>query len=143
MGGNRDKKGARSLNPDKAGIKQVIKRDARGRFLPGKSANPAGQSKGTKHDLTRIKNVFIDAFEAGNKGKEIIEEFRDSLSKRDKKIFIDWLVTFANRGNGHNGGITINIVNQIAIDLVEAVKKHVKDPVTRNRIAGEFKRLGV
>jgi len=43
--------------------KNIVKRDSRGRILPGYSGNPSGRPPGLKSKTTEIKLAFYEAFE--------------------------------------------------------------------------------
>jgi len=126
-----------SDNPESTGLNKLPERDAKGRMLPGNTANPNGRPKGVGLNLTSLlKQKLEEIPEDGT------EKYKDLFIKRLlKKALID--------GDIKSLRLIINYVDGLPTQRVEGTintvnidYENLSDSQLKERISSYLERIG-
>ena len=150
----------------KAGKTQEVKRDEKGRLLPGVSLNPTGMKKGTKHGRTLfeeylkerviVKKKILKELEDGTFTEEDVQtvmtrfdaildaQYKKAVEKGDGYLMAyitDQYIGKATQTNRLEGGFSLrgfelNPEDEAEVDDLFAIETHGKKKNTKNHKGG-------
>jgi hypothetical protein len=118
-------------------------RDDKGRFVAGKSGNPSGRPKGTKNQITQIRQntelalrEYMSSPDNARKALKVMDVLFEKASDGDVsaiKLLLDKVLPQARAGADENDGekqkpVAIQIINQTSDKASSPVKITTIDP---------------